>query len=78
MTEHQIIRDGVTLHVQVDGAEDASAPTIMFANSLGTTLHLWDSVVPMLPAGLRIVRYDMRGHGKSDAPPAMQKPFATR
>ena len=64
----KINRDGVTLNARVDGPEDTAAPTIMFANSLGTTLHLWDPILPLLPAGLRIVRYDMRGHGLSDAP----------
>jgi 3-oxoadipate enol-lactonase len=56
------------LHYRVDGPEDG-AP-VVFANSLGTDLRLWDKVVPLLPAGVRIVRYDMRGHGLSDAPPA--------
>ena len=66
----KINRDGVNLNARVDGPEDASAPTIMFANSLGTTLHLWDPILSLLPAGLRIVRYDMRGHGLSDVPDA--------
>ncbi len=66
----KIERDAIALHAQVDGTDDADAPTIMFANSLGTTLHLWDGIVPLLPPGLRIVRYDMRGHGLSDAPDA--------
>jgi 3-oxoadipate enol-lactonase len=43
---------------------------VVFANSLGTDLRLWDKVVALLPPGLRIIRYDMRGHGLSDAPPA--------
>jgi 3-oxoadipate enol-lactonase len=53
------------LHYRIDGPEDG-AP-VVFANSLGTDLRLWDKVVPLLPAGLKIVRYDMRGHGLSDA-----------
>ncbi len=56
------------LHYRIDGPEDG-AP-VVFANSLGTDLRLWDKVVPLLPAGLKIVRYDMRGHGLSDAPEA--------
>lgn len=64
-----VTRDGVGLHAQVDGIDDPAAPTIMFANSLGTTLHLWDDILPLLHSGLRIVRYDMRGHGASDVPP---------
>lgn len=49
---------------------DPEGAPLVFANSLGTDLRLWDQVVPRLPAGLRIIRYDMRGHGASDCPPA--------
>ncbi len=69
MTEtqiHKINRDGVTLHAETSGPKDG--PVLMFSNSLGSTLRLWDAVLPHLPDGLRIVRYDMRGHGQSDVP----------
>lgn len=56
----------VSLHVQVEGPDDG--PVVVFANSLGTDLRLWDGVVARLPAGLRIIRYDKRGHGLSDCP----------
>lgn len=52
------------LHIQTDGPE--GAPAVVFANSLGTDLRLWDAVLPLLPPGLRLVRYDKRGHGLSD------------
>jgi 3-oxoadipate enol-lactonase len=52
-----------SLHVQVDGPADA--PAVVFANSLGTDLRLWSRVLPLLPSGLRYVRYDKRGHGLS-------------
>ena len=58
----------VKLHDRVDGDPDG-AP-IVFANSLGTDMRLWDPVLPLLPAGLRIIRYDKRGHGLSSMPPA--------
>ena len=58
----------VTIMGDICGATADNAPTIVFANSLGTTRALWDSVLPLLPANLRIVRYDMRGHGQSDVP----------
>ncbi len=70
MQEHFIDRDGVQLFARVDGVEDPSAPTVVFANSLGTNLHLWDAVLPLLPDGLRIVRMDKRGHGRSSVPDA--------
>lgn len=52
------------LHLRIDGP--ASAPAVVFANSLGTDLRLWDAVLPLLPAGLRTIRYDKQGHGLSD------------
>ncbi len=63
----QIDVDGVSLHYIFDGPE--KAPVLMFANSLGTDLDLWDGQTPEFSALFRILRYDMRGHGKSsDAP----------
>ena len=58
----------IRLHARIDG--DPMGAPVVFANSLGTDLRLWDKVLPLLPAGLKLVRYDMRGHGLSDAPPA--------
>ena len=51
------------LHYRVDGPSDA--PTVIFANSLGTDLRLWDPVLPLLPDDLRYIRYDKQGHGLS-------------
>ncbi|MEL6450185.1 MAG: 3-oxoadipate enol-lactonase [Pseudomonadota bacterium] len=58
----------VRLHYRIDGPDDG-AP-VVFANSLGTDMRLWDPLLPLLPAGLRILRYDKRGHGLSSCPPA--------
>ncbi len=58
----------VDLNYRIDGSP-TGAP-IVFANSLGTDLHLWGGVIPHLPDGLRIIRFDKRGHGQSSVPPA--------
>lgn len=58
----------VRLHYRVDGPPNG--PQIVFANSLGTDLRLWDPIMPYLPDHLRILRYDKRGHGLSTAPDA--------
>ncbi len=63
-----ITSQGVTLHTRIDGPEDG--PVVMFANSLGTDLRVWDLMLPYLPDGLRTVRFDKRGHGLSDCPKA--------
>lgn len=66
---HILDLDGVGLHYRDEGPKDA--PAVVFANSLGTDFRLWDKVVPHLhaafPGGLRMIRYDKRGHGLSDA-----------
>lgn len=58
-----LTRDFGTLHVQLDGPDDG--PVVVYANSLGTDLRLWGRVLPLLPQGLRHIRYDKRGHGLS-------------
>ncbi|APG48273.1 3-oxoadipate enol-lactonase [Phaeobacter porticola] len=58
----------VQLNYQLDG--DPTGRPLVFANSLGTDLHLWGAVLDRLPGGLRIIRYDLRGHGQSSAPSA--------
>lgn len=60
--------NGVTLHYADQGPRDGRP--LVFANSLGTDFRLWDQVLPLLPEGLRIVRYDKRGHGLSNGPAA--------
>lgn len=52
----------------VDEGDRGGVP-ILFSNSLGTDLRVWDDVVELLPDGLRLVRYDKRGHGLSELTP---------
>ena len=62
------------LHVVVDGPE--TGVPVVFANSLGTDLRLWDKLFSHLPPGLRLIRYDKRGHGLStcsDSPYPMDR-----
>jgi 3-oxoadipate enol-lactonase len=59
--------DGVRLHTRADG--ELGAPTLLLLNSLGTDLSMWDPQVAVWSGARRIVRYDQRGHGRSEAPP---------
>lgn len=57
----------VDLHWTEDG--DPNGMPVVFANSLGTDFRLWDKVLPRLPQrGLRLIRFDKRGHGLSSCP----------
>jgi 3-oxoadipate enol-lactonase len=58
--------DGVAIEYRVDGREDG--PVLLLSNSLGTRLSMWDAQVPVFGSSFRVVRYDIRGHGASDAP----------
>jgi 3-oxoadipate enol-lactonase len=60
--------NNAALHWREDG--DPEGRPVVFANSLGTDLRLWDGIVPLLPQGLRIIRFDKRGHGLSSCPAA--------
>jgi 3-oxoadipate enol-lactonase len=61
-----VTSDEVHIAYRVDGPDNA--PTITMSNSLGTNLHMWDLQVGVLSKNFRIIRYDSRGHGASDAP----------
>ena len=63
----ELIHNGATLNWRADGP--ATGRPVLFLNSLGTDLRLWDSVIPALAGqDLRLVRMDTRGHGASSAP----------
>jgi 3-oxoadipate enol-lactonase len=58
--------NGILLHYRLHGRPDA--PVLALANSLGTDARIWDPVIDILSAGYRVLSYDKRGHGLSEAP----------
>ncbi len=42
-----------------------NSPVLVFSNSLGSEMMMWDELVPYLLPFFRIVQYDTRGHGGS-------------
>jgi 3-oxoadipate enol-lactonase len=59
--------DPVAVHSLVEG--EPEAPPLVFSNSLGSTLAMWDPQARALADGFRLIRYDHRGHGRSPVPP---------
>lgn len=43
-----------------------NSPVLMFSNSLGADLTMWDDLVPHLLPYFRVLQYDTRGHGQSE------------
>ncbi len=58
--------NGINVHYSDQGPKGGFP--VVFSNSLGTDFRVWDNLLPYLPEGLRIIRYDKRGHGLTEAP----------
>ena len=68
MTETRWIEaNGVRFRVTLDGK--FGAKPLLFSNSLGASLEMWDKQAAFFGRDRRILRYDVRGHGESSAPP---------
>ncbi|CAH1693931.1 Beta-ketoadipate enol-lactone hydrolase [Hyphomicrobiales bacterium] len=58
--------NGILLNYGVRGRREA--PVLVLANSLGTDARIWEAVTARLEDRYRVIVYDKRGHGLSDAP----------
>ena len=62
----KITANGISMNYTLDGP--ASAPVVTLSHSLATDLSMWDPQMKALTAKYRVLRYDTRGHGATDAP----------
>ena len=62
----KIKANGINFNYRIDGPE--GAPWLVMSNSLATNVSMWDEQVAQLGKAFRILRYDQRGHGGTDAP----------
>ncbi len=62
----KITANGIAFNCAIDGPE--GAPWVTLSNSLATNLHMWDAQAAALASDFRVLRYDKRGHGASEAP----------
>src|SRR5436853_6050757 len=59
--------NGVRLYYYAAGSRGAGEPIVLL-HGFPTSSHLWSNVVPLLPAGHRVVVLDLLGFGRSDPP----------
>lgn len=65
MLNRQYIQvDGARLYCRSEGIHDA--PVVLMHHSLATTFRGWDSIAPALAERYHVIRFDARGHGRSD------------
>jgi pimeloyl-ACP methyl ester carboxylesterase len=57
---------GVHLNVEIHGPDDA--PTVVLIHGWTCSIPFWAPVISALREDLRVVAYDLRGHGGSDLP----------
>ncbi|TVP74213.1 MAG: 3-oxoadipate enol-lactonase [Rhodobacteraceae bacterium] len=57
----------ISLHYDLSGPEQGLP--VVFSNGLGLTMDMWEPLLPHLPTDWRILRYDRRGHGRSQVLP---------
>jgi 3-oxoadipate enol-lactonase len=55
------------IHYELAGPLGAAA--LVFSNSLGASLSMWDPQIPAFEKQFRVLRYDTRGHGRSSVTP---------
>lgn len=59
-----VLSSAFPLHVETDG--DDRRPAILLINPLGTTLSFWDPYMDALTQHNWVIRFDLRGHGRSE------------
>lgn len=62
------VAKNLALEVVVEG--DADVPPVVLVHSAGADHRMWERNLPALRDRFRVIRYDARGHGRSDVPPA--------
>ncbi len=67
------LANGVKLHYRIQG--DPSKPWLVLLNGLLSDTTMWAGVLPGLAGRFRILTFDSRGQGRSDAPE--QGPYST-
>ena len=59
--------NGIRMHYSVDGPLDA--PWVTFVTGIANDVTMWEGQVRALAGRYRVLRYDLRGQGKSEATP---------
>lgn len=61
----EVLTNGIRTYYEAEG----DGPAVVLIHGHGADLRLWDGQVrPLVEHGYRVIRYDVRGHGRSQAP----------
>ncbi len=59
--------NGIEMNYDLSGKQDG--PVVVLSHSLGSSLVNWNLQMDVLEPHFRVLRYDTRGHGGTEAPP---------
>ena len=59
--------NGIQMNYELTGKKSTSI--VMLSHSLGSSLMMWNPQMKALEPHFQVLRYDVRGHGRSEAPP---------
>ncbi|MEJ2170243.1 MAG: PilZ domain-containing protein [Desulfobacterales bacterium] len=62
----KIKANGIDISYELSGRKEA--PVVMLSHSLASSKVMWNPQLAALEPHFRVLRYDMRGHGRSEAP----------
>jgi len=62
----KINANGIDIKYELTGQE--GAPVVMLSHSLASSMVMWNPQLGSLEPHFKVLRYDMRGHGGSEAP----------
>jgi len=63
----QSTANGIDIHYRIDGMD--GAPWVTFITGIANDVTMWDGQIPALARHFRILRYDLRGQGRTEATP---------
>lgn len=61
----KIKTNGIEINCVIEG----EGPWVVMSHSLACNLSMWDAQAQLLSKKFKVLRFDTRGHGQSDAPP---------
>jgi len=62
----KIQANGIQINYELSGRD--GAPVVMLSHSLASSLVMWNPQLDVLESNFKVLRFDTRGHGDSDAP----------
>ena len=62
----QVKANGISVNYELSGRDGGAV--VMMSHSLASSLRMWDAQMSALAERFRVLRYDTRGHGGTDAP----------